>query len=83
VFTASAEMRFRHGSTSPKVTSLRLTDAGEEVLRAIGDVARAHNEAICFGWILRSALHPLDSCNELRPAANSRRASIRATRICA
>jgi DNA-binding MarR family transcriptional regulator len=29
--------------------SLRLTDAGEEKLRAIGEVARAHDEAICFG----------------------------------
>ena len=65
------------------IYSLQLTDAGEEMLRAIGEVARAHNEAIASGWILRSALHWLDCCNELRPATNSRRASIRATRICA
>jgi DNA-binding MarR family transcriptional regulator len=32
-----------------RIYSLRLTDAGEEKLRAIGEVARAHNEAICFG----------------------------------
>jgi DNA-binding MarR family transcriptional regulator len=32
-----------------RVYSLRLTVAGEEMLRAIGEVARAHNEAICFG----------------------------------
>jgi DNA-binding MarR family transcriptional regulator len=32
-----------------RIYSLRLTDAGEERLRAIGEVARAHNEAICFG----------------------------------
>jgi len=32
-----------------RIYSLRLTDAGEQMLRAIGEVARAHNEAICFG----------------------------------
>ena len=32
-----------------RIYSLRLTDAGEEKLRAIGEAARAHNEAICFG----------------------------------
>ena len=32
-----------------RIYSLRLTDAGEERLRAVGEVARAHNEAICFG----------------------------------
>jgi DNA-binding MarR family transcriptional regulator len=32
-----------------RIYSLRLTDAGEESLRGIGEVARAHNEAICFG----------------------------------
>ena len=32
-----------------RIYSLRLTNAGEEKLRAIGEVARAHNEAICFG----------------------------------
>jgi DNA-binding MarR family transcriptional regulator len=32
-----------------RIYSLRLTNAGEERLRAIGEVARDHNEAICFG----------------------------------
>jgi DNA-binding MarR family transcriptional regulator len=32
-----------------RIYSLRLTDAGQEKLRAIGEVARAHNDAICFG----------------------------------
>jgi DNA-binding MarR family transcriptional regulator len=32
-----------------RIYSLRLTGPGEELLRAIGEVARAHNEAICFG----------------------------------
>lgn len=32
-----------------RIYSLGLTDAGQEKLRAIGEVARAHNEAICFG----------------------------------
>ncbi|MGB8538398.1 MAG: MarR family transcriptional regulator [Acidobacteriaceae bacterium] len=32
-----------------RIYSLRLTDAGAEKLRAIGEVARAHDEAICFG----------------------------------
>lgn len=32
-----------------RIYSLRLTGAGEEMLRAVGEVARVHNEAICFG----------------------------------
>ena len=32
-----------------RIYSLRLTDAGDETLRAIGQVARSHNEAICSG----------------------------------
>jgi DNA-binding MarR family transcriptional regulator len=32
-----------------RIYSLQLTDAGGEMLRAIGEAARAHNEAICFG----------------------------------
>ena len=63
-----------------RIYSLRLTDAGEERLRAIGEVARARNEAICFG------LDPpeptlLDCCGELQPATHSPGVSLRATRI--
>lgn len=32
-----------------RIYSLRLTDAGGEMLRAVGQVARTHNEAICSG----------------------------------
>ena len=32
-----------------RIYSLRLTDAGGEMMRALGDVARAHNDAICSG----------------------------------
>jgi DNA-binding MarR family transcriptional regulator len=32
-----------------RLYSLRLTDAGGEMLRSIGEAARAHNEAMCSG----------------------------------
>ena len=32
-----------------RIYSLRLTETGQEILRAVGEVARAHNEALCFG----------------------------------
>jgi hypothetical protein len=48
------------------------------MLRAIDEVARAHNEAICFGLDPAEPLHWLDCCNELRPDTNSRRVFIRA-----
>lgn len=36
-------------SQDRRIYSLRLTSAGEEMLRAISEVARSHNEAICVG----------------------------------
>jgi DNA-binding MarR family transcriptional regulator len=39
----------REPNAQDRTYSLRLTDAGGEMLRAIGEVVRAHNEAICSG----------------------------------